>query len=250
MTCMEENVFESHNRAVVYLDLLGFAALVEASPRHFMTAPSQIANSPTWPRNEAAERLAVFHRILDSRISAEQPNHAMVFSDCAFLVFYTTPACADFAAILMQDFLRACIPVRMGVGFGTFHSDGTTTSFAGNSTIVRSMFGGTSVVRAVNGESCGGKGMRIFAHSSFSEVYEQIRGEKRRRLEPLLAKFNSVSVEVNFVHELGTEEISQLTANIQQMASGAKPEFQHHYSETLGALSRMTGNDPGKSRPS
>jgi hypothetical protein len=247
---MEENVVESHNRAVVYLDLLGFAALVEESPRHFMTAPRQPADSSTWPRNEAAERLAVFHRIVDSRISAEQPNHAMVFSDCAFGVFYTTPACADFAASLMQDFLRAHIPVRMGVGYGTFHAAGTTTAFVGNSTIVRSMFGGTSVVRAVTGESCGGKGMRIFVHDSFSEVYEQIRSEKRRRLEPLPAKFNSVSCEVTFVHGLDPGEISQLAGNIQQMANSAKAEFQHHYSETLDALSRMTGKDPGRNRQS
>jgi hypothetical protein len=117
MACIEENVVESHNRALVYLDLLGFAALVEESLRHFMTAPRQFADSSSWPWNEAAERLAVFHRIVDSRISAEQPNHAMVFSDCTFGVFYTTPACADFAASLMQDFLRAHIPVRMGVGY-------------------------------------------------------------------------------------------------------------------------------------
>ena len=110
---MEQNVFESPNRAVVYLDLLGFAALVEESSRYFMTAPGQIVVSLTSPRNEAAERLAAFHRIVDSRISAEQPNHAMVFSDCAFGVFYTPTACADFAALLMQDFLREQIPVRM-----------------------------------------------------------------------------------------------------------------------------------------
>ena len=237
---MEENVFESPNRAVVYIDLLGFAALVEESPRPFLTAPRQYAESPTWPRNEAAERLAAFHLIVDSRISAEQPNHAMVFSDCAFGVFYTTPACADFSISLMQDFLRAHIPVRMGVGYGTFHAGGTTTTFGGNSTIVRSMFGGTSVVRAVTGESCGGKGMRIFVHDSFSEAYRQIRSEKRHRFEPLPARFNSVSCEMNFVHELDSAEISQLVGNIQQMANSAKAEFQHHYSETLDALSRMT----------
>ena len=195
---MEENVVESHNRAVVYLDLLGFAALVEESPRHFRTAPRQPADSSTWPRNEAAERLAVFHRIVDSRI----------------------------------------------------HAAGTTTAFLGNSTIVRSMFGGTSVVRAVTGESCGGKGMRIFVHDSFSEVYEQIRSEKRRRLEPLPAKFNSVSCEVTFVHGLDPGEISKLAGNIQQMANSAKAEFQHHYSETLDALSRMTREDPGRNRQS
>ncbi len=236
---MEENVFESPNRAVVYLDLLGFAALVEESPRPFLTAPRQFTVSSTQLRNEAAERLADFHRIVDLKISAEQPNHAMVFSDCAFGVFYTTPACADFSISLMQDFLRDHIPVRMGVGYGTFYAGGTTTTFGGNSTIVRSMFGGTSVVRAVAGERCGGKGMRIFVHSSFWEDYKHIRSEKRHRFEPLPARVNSVSYEMNFVNKLDSAEISQLVGNIQQMANSAKAEFQHHYSETLDALSRM-----------
>lgn len=243
MACMEQNVFESPNRAVVYLDLLGFAALVEESYRHFKTTPGRIVYSLTSPRNEAAERLAAFHRIVDSRISAEQPNHAMVFSDCAFGVFYTPTACADFAASLMQDFLREQIPVRMGLGYGSFNAGGTTTAFAGNSTIIRSMFGGTSVVRAVRGESCGAKGMRIFVHDSFSEVYEKILGEKSRRLEPLPAIYDTVSHEVNFVHDLDKRQASELVGNIRQMASAVKVEFQHHYSETLAAVARMTGGD-------
>jgi hypothetical protein len=131
----------------------------------------------------------------------------------------------------------------MGVGYGTFHAGGTTTSFVGNSTIVRSMFGGTSVVRAVTGESCGGKGMRIFVHNSFSEAYEKIKSEKKHRFEALPTKFKSVSCEVNFVHGLSPDEIAQLVGNIQQMASSAKAESQHHYSETLDAVSRMTGKN-------
>ena len=34
---MERNVFESDKRAVVYLDLLGYAALAEANPQVFIT---------------------------------------------------------------------------------------------------------------------------------------------------------------------------------------------------------------------
>jgi hypothetical protein len=49
----------------------------------------------------------------------------------------------------------------MGVGYGTFQASGTTTAFVGNSAIVRFMFGGTSIVKAIAGESCGRKVMRI-----------------------------------------------------------------------------------------
>jgi hypothetical protein len=244
MAGMERNVFESENRAVVYLDLLGFAALVEASPKHFMTKPSDIVSSQTLPSNPAAERLAAFHEIIDSEISAEQPNHAMVFSDCAFGVFYTPTACADFAAVLMQDFLRAQVPVRMGLGFGTFHAGGTSTRFAENSTVVRSMFGGTSVVRAVTAEGCGGKGMRIFAHSSFSELYAKIKSnEHHRELVRVPSQLKSVSYEVDFAHGRDPKEVSELIGNIQQMARSLPDEVQDHYSETLRALSRMVGEN-------
>src|SRR5579859_5677221 len=119
MALVESHIFESQNRAVVYLDLLGFASLVEANPEHFMTEPADRPSSQTWPANPAAYLLSLFHQILESKISAEQPNHAMVFSDCAFGIFYTPTACADFAVALMRDFLQAKVPVRMGLGFGT-----------------------------------------------------------------------------------------------------------------------------------
>jgi hypothetical protein len=179
---VERDVFESNKRAVVYLDLLGFAALVEANPQYFATEPFDDPSLRTVPTNAAAQRLTLFHQVLESNIASEQPNHATVFSDCGFGVFYTPKACAEFAVALMQDFLRVKVPVRMGLGFGTFSALGTTSSITGRSTVVRAMFGGTSIVRAVAAERCGGKGMRIFADSSFSELFKIKRGDRGRRL--------------------------------------------------------------------
>ena len=167
---------ESQNRAVVYLDLLGFAALIEANPLHFVTEPVDNPNWQTSPANPAAQRLTLFHNVLESSISSEQPNHAMVFSDCAFGIFYTPTACADFAVALMRGFLQAKVPVRMGLSFGTFRSIGTTSSALHNtSTVVRAMFAGTSIVRAVAAETCGGKGMRILltGHSRICSTSSQ-----------------------------------------------------------------------------
>ena len=246
MAGMEQNVFESQNRAVVYLDLLGFAALVEANPEQLATDAIDTAKWQTLTSDPASERLAAFHEIVETKIVTEQPNHAMVFSDCAFGVFYTPTACAEFSAILMQDFLRAKVPVRMGLGFGTFHSGGTSTSFTGRSTVVRSMFGGTSVVRAVTAEGCGGKGMRIFAHSSFSGLYAKIgRAERRREILRVPSQLKSVSHEVDFAYGLNPQEVSNLTENIKQMAHSAPAEVQDHYAETLRALSRMLEGSDG-----
>src|SRR5438552_1543285 len=147
----------------------------------------------------AAERLLQFHQVLELNIATEQPNHSMVFSDCAFGVFYPSTACADFAVTLMQDFLRVQVPVRMGLGFGTFRAIGTTTATADRSTVVRAMFGGTSIVRAVAAESCGGKGMRIFAHSSFCDVFSANRGDRGHKLVTMPEQFKSVSCELDYL---------------------------------------------------
>jgi hypothetical protein len=76
MARMERDIFESQNRAAVYLDLLGFAALVEANPKHFLTEPADRLSSQTWPSNPAANRLSLFHRVLESCIESEQPNRS------------------------------------------------------------------------------------------------------------------------------------------------------------------------------
>ena len=235
---------ESQNRAVVYLDLLGFAALIEASPLHSITEPFDNPQRQTWPTNRAAERLQRFHDVLESRISLEQPNHAMVFSDCAFGVFYTPTACADFAVSLMRGFLQAKVPVRMGLGFGTFSSLGTTSAIRDRSTVVRAMFAGTSIVRAVAAEACGGKGMRIFVDRSFSDVFEQIpvSAQHQKRLS-FSTQHKSVSCELDYVSDADPENINEWVASVKTMAGVAPPQVQDHYSDTLAALSRMLGYD-------
>jgi hypothetical protein len=228
MAHVERDVFESDKRAVVYLDLLGFAALVEANPQYFVAEPDDRPSWQTWPTNAAAQRLSLFHQVLESNISSEQPNHAMVFSDCGFGVFYTPTACADFAIALMQDFLQVKVPVRMGLGFGTFRAMGTTSGITDRSTVVRAMFGGTSIVRAVAAESCGGKGMRIFAHSSFSELFNINRGNGNQKFLLIPKQLKSVSCELDYVSGADPEKIDEWVAGIQQMAHSAPAEFQNH----------------------
>jgi len=81
----------------------------------------------------------------------------------------------------MRGFLQAKVPVRMGLGFGTFRSIGTTSAFRNTSTVVRAMFAGTSIVRAVAAETCGGKGMRIFVDRSFSDIFGLVTISERRQ---------------------------------------------------------------------
>ena len=207
--------------------------------------PEPINRSDGHPApSDAEQRFLLFQQVLDSKVSSEQPNYALVFSDCAFGVFYTPSACANFAVALMRGFLDVRVPVRMGLGFGTFHSMGTNTGTNGRSTVVRAMFGGTSVVRAVAAESCGGKGMRIFAHPSFSELFARCPGQCS--LLPVPRQMKTVCCELDYVTGGGTATIQGWISAIKQMARSAPYEFQNHYTETLAALSRMNSSEPDR----
>jgi hypothetical protein len=131
----------------------------------------------------------------------------------------------------------------MGLGFGTFHAMGTTSEFKTRSTVVRSMFGGTSIVRAVASEGCGGKGMRIFADDSFSETFDRCQGERRHKLLRIPNQLKSVSRELDFISGVDPEKLREHVATIRQMARAAPADVQDHYSETLDSLSRMLGYD-------
>jgi len=91
---------------------------------------------------------------------------AMLFSDCAFLEFGNSIRTALVATALIRDFVKARVPVRMGIGRGTFYPFKFSTEVSGATVLARSLFVGTAVVRAHAAEQCGGKGIRIFVHPS------------------------------------------------------------------------------------
>jgi hypothetical protein len=237
---VEEYVVESLHRAVLYIDLLGFAALVESRGEQFVFDGGVRFGSIAPACDPVTNRLSLFHKVLECKIAAEQPNYAMVFSDCSFTAFYTTAACARFAAALMREFLIARVPVRMGLGFGTFQSGGTSTAVNGRSTVVRSNFAGTSVVRAVAAESCGAKGMRIFADASFSDAHLRTDAESQQhRLIRMPNQCKAVFFELDYLSHAAGELINSCAAAVREMSREALPEYQNHYSETLAAFSRM-----------
>jgi hypothetical protein len=237
-TLMERDVMESSHRAVVYLDLLGFASLTEAASPPTFASPWTRATS--GESNPATLLLSEFHKVLDIAVADEQPNHAIIFSDCAFVVFYTPHACSDFSAKLMRQFLQYRVPVRMGLGYGTFETPSVNSAFQRSSTIVRAIFGGTSVVRAVGAEKCGAKGMRIFAHESIADCFMRLpNNEMLPRLLLLPNAFTNVSSELDYVCGADAETMTRVTEGIRSMSRASPAAAQLHYSETINALDRM-----------
>jgi hypothetical protein len=151
--------------------MLGFKDMVEAAPRGFENEY----------RTDPAARLSItppatlfghFHSVLKS--APEHPritnhlSHMLEFSDCAFVVCESALSLAQHARFLQHDLITYDVAVRMGMARGTFYP-GTFSASAGRQVINRALFYGTGVVRATIAEKLGGKGCRVFIHSSLTE---------------------------------------------------------------------------------
>ena len=149
-----------------FVDMLGFAALIEKHPCRIKDAPPTDDGYEVVHTAPTQSQFNLFDQVLD--LSIQQPDGgitAMFFSDCAFLNPGNSVRAALIATDLMRKFIKVGVPVRMGIGKGTFYSFGYSTDTGGDSMLVsKSRFIGTAVVRAHAAEQCGGKGMRIFVH--------------------------------------------------------------------------------------
>src|SRR5262249_13989664 len=145
---------------------------------------------------------------------------------------------------LMRRFIKWGVPVRMGIGKGTFYDIEYLTKTNGGSVIVsKSRFIGTAVINAYAAEQCDGKGMRIFLDASIEEDLRHIQ-----RHLPLPQPLKTVRWELDYLHEPRPihEEASveahdrELFDKVARMSDPASPaNIQLQYSETLAALNRM-----------
>jgi hypothetical protein len=171
----------------------------------------------------------------------------MLFSDCAFLVFDKSVPAAVVAANLMRDFIKNEVPVRMGLGKGTFYDiEYSTRTDAGNSTISKSRFMGTAVVHARNAEQCGEKGMRIFVGESVDEDLPLIR--QRIKTIPLANPLNGVKWELDYLYEsrpiAEEKKVETDDRELFEKVAGLNnpnwlPDVQRQYTDTLCAMNRM-----------
>jgi hypothetical protein len=148
---------------------------------------------------ELQGRFVRFSNVLDRHVFNEGFTggvQAMLFSDCAFLVYENALRATLAALDLMHCFIDRGVPVRMGLGKGTFYDmEYMTTATAAQSRVVsKSRFYGTAVVNAHAAESCGGKGMRISLHQSLEEDLSLVR--QRMRPMKLRRAFKDVRYEL------------------------------------------------------
>jgi hypothetical protein len=239
---------EDQPKTLIFVDILGFAAITnEYKVRVQESRDKTVIRSWT---TEMQNRINRFNTVLDHCVFEETINggiQAMLFSDCAFLVFENSLRAALVAVGLMQNFIKRGVPVRMGIGRGIFYNlDHTTRTDVGTVTISKSRFIGTAVVRAHGAEQCGGKGMRIFLDESVEEDLPVIRS--RIKTLQLAKPLNGVKWELDYLYEsrpmaeeekvkIADRELFDKVARLKDRRWSQK--VQRQYTQTLAAMNRM-----------
>ncbi len=244
---------EAEEQTLIYVDMLGFADLTEKHPRRIETDQQLSTCDRTVVSTAATQtQFNLFNRVLDCCID-DQPRHggitAMLFSDCAFLNLGYSLRAAPLATDLMREFIKAGVPVRMGIGKGTFYSFGYSTDAGADSMLVsKSRFIGTAVVRAHDAEKCGGKGMRIFVHP---EVDDLDNNHSDFRILNLPLPYEDANRELDYLHPEENQQAGQEDRNLFQavndMVSAVKEgknecewdDIKIQYDHTRSALNRM-----------
>jgi len=254
---------EDDPHTLLFVDILGFAALTKRHPTRIVdSGPDEhgFTGSGTSPLQTCVVR---FQSVIDAILREESlygGASAMIFSDCAYFDFGNAFRTAVVASGLMRLFIRAEVPVRMGIGRGTFYGFKYSTESDGQHLITKSLFAGTAVIFAHEAEQCGEKGCRIFLHPTAEDSLDAIRSQipvlslpssvKNARYELSYLPHPLMLKEMDFVHD------DDLIEHIQAMAATsepASPEVQFQYSETLrlldamraahGRLPKLTSND-------
>ena len=119
---------EDQEQTLIFVDMLGFAALIEKHPRRIETDQYAVYTAPTQSKFNR------FDHVLDCCINDQRRDGritAMLFSDCAFLKLGNSLRAASIATDLMRKFIKETVSVRMGIGKGTFCSFGYSTDAGG-----------------------------------------------------------------------------------------------------------------------
>jgi hypothetical protein len=251
---------------VVYADILGFSDLVMSMPGSIdlldgfyystMSLAQLRASFAEQPVPDALTRtFAAFHRALDIRVSElvnVDPLESIVFSDSAFVVFRDLNTAIYFAQEFMRNLITLRVPVRMGIGRGTFRGLRLTTDISDEVRRHSSQFLGTGVIRAHQAESCGLKGLRIFIHPD-SEMEEGWPGdlcevadntpEPKLRC-PVTRELNYIEHNPDFTPRTGgaqttDEAYNELVIAVSEMMHASPERTRVQYQQTFAALARM-----------
>ena len=257
MTAATDNV-------AVYVDLLGFRSLLKQRPT--------LRRPDGWDLSDPLGMFNAFHLTLDAYALNALDSHCERFfswSDCCFIDFgsLTDPTNPEHqsgalyravldSARLMQIFIKERIPVRIGIGLGSFEMIVVRQQFEDKPKrlIVSSRFLGTAVMNAYEAEQYPPRGLRIFLHSDFVAsqlhdipgVVEIASDAVSSDVCPNPALVNThTGHEINYLHPTLRKETdvtkspvdpNALIEKVCLMLENAPEQHREHYSSTFQLL--------------
>jgi hypothetical protein len=258
------------NKVILFLDLLGFAALTESYPidLELLKAPDRLYsfNSNTilaLSRNHLARTFSGFHWSLGAVLNIAGMRHpftAITFSDSAFVATTYAYEAVNIAIDLLHTLLPQKIPVRIGIAYGSFAALRFKSDITPDGGDHASQFLGTAIVRAHAAETCGIKGLRILLHPSVMPLLGGIQHKPEskesishpvRYLECSKKERNNkigVHYEIDYWHLKPTRKTEAWRA-LQDMWNEAPVSEVEHYEATAEAINRMRvdqGHEPLK----
>lgn len=248
----------------IYVDLLGFRSLLQWRP--------ELARPDGWDLSEPLGMFNAFHSTLDAYAFDVLDSHCERFfswSDCCFVDFGSLtdprnpghPSGALYRAVLdaarlLQDFILQEIPVRIGIGLGSFETVVVRQQVEEQPRrlIVSSRFLGTAVMNAYIAEHSSPRGLRIFLHRDLVASHLQgIPGVKSIASEPASPNCypdpgcpnSQTGHEINYLHPTLCErtkvrkepvDSGALIERVSTMLSNAPEQHREHYVNTLQLL--------------
>jgi len=244
------------DRAVLFVDLLGFAKLTEDNPldleaiKHSQNPLSgNVDQLLGADRNPLTRAFTSFHYTLKWAIELAQMKHtltAITFSDSAFIATTRLSEAISVATYILQSLLRARVPVRAAIAYGSFAAVRFRSDVSVEGGDHSAHFLGTGVVWSHAAESCGIKGLRILLHPSAAALLDN---QDHRPSDDQSASYVAcspeetanglgVQFEIDYWKFKPTAE-SEAWHALQDMWNTAPQVALPHYEATAQAINRM-----------
>ncbi len=243
---------EDEPRTLIFVDMLGFADLTRRNPTRVVDYGPDEDGYTGSGTTDLQSRVVRFQAVLDHVLKEQTLQggaSAMVFSDCAYIDVHTSLRAARVAVDMMLLFNKADVPVRIGIGRGTFYGFKYSVDVSAPDMVTKALFAGTAVVNAHTAEQCGAKGCRILVHPSTEEELRRVGSHPR--LVPLPARLkDDVAVEISYLstdfedydQKPYADKDLEIIRHVRQMEVASEPLQDMHrvqYTETMAAIERM-----------
>lgn len=249
------------HKFVVYVDILGFSKLT-------LENELQIENirdneGPAFRKfekifqenrkdNDLTAVFSNFHSVINGAIMLarlECDFSSAVFSDSAFIATKHLNHALSIGANLMSNFLSQKVPVRGGISYGAFESIRFRSDIMPGSSEHASYFLGSGVVKAVQVESSGLKGLRMFIHPEVSTLVRRLQEKEILQIEEYVQDIDSSEMEtkIGIYQELNYWKYNisgekKAWVSFQELWKKAGEAFSNPYEKTARAIQKMRTN--------